>query len=85
MAPTIQQAKKVIPAGDTARKTADAINQHAELITFGQLQHRTVSQLASEDLVAGRMFYCTNETGGAVPVFCDGTNWRRVTDRAVAS
>lgn len=29
--------------------------------------------------------YCTDEAGGAVPVFCDGTNWRRVTDRAVVS
>lgn len=29
--------------------------------------------------------YCTNEAGGEVPVFSDGTNWRRVTDRAVMS
>jgi len=34
---------------------------------------------------AGALRYCTNETGGAVMVFSDGTNWRRVTDRAVAS
>lgn len=29
--------------------------------------------------------YVTNETGGAVPAFSDGTNWRRVTDRAIIS
>lgn len=29
--------------------------------------------------------YCSDETGGATIVFSDGTNWRRVTDRAVAS
>lgn len=28
---------------------------------------------------------CIDETSGRVPVFCDGTNWRRVTDRAIAS
>jgi hypothetical protein len=35
--------------------------------------------------VAGAMIYVTNETGGAVPAFADGTNWRRVTDRAIVT
>lgn len=34
---------------------------------------------------AGKMIMVTDETGGYVPAFCDGTNWRRVTDRAVVS
>jgi hypothetical protein len=34
---------------------------------------------------AGQIAYVSNETGGAVLAFSDGTNWRRVTDRAVAS
>ncbi len=34
---------------------------------------------------AGAEAFCTNETGGAVPVFSDGTNWRRVTDRTIAA
>lgn len=33
----------------------------------------------------GAMAYITNESGGAVPAFCDGTNWRRVTDRNIIS
>jgi len=33
----------------------------------------------------GRMVYVSNESGGAVPAFSDGTNWRRVTDRAIVS
>lgn len=33
----------------------------------------------------GRMIYVSDETGGAVVAFSDGTNWRRVTDRAVVS
>lgn len=29
--------------------------------------------------------YVSDEAGGAVPAFSDGTDWRRVTDRAVIS
>jgi hypothetical protein len=36
------------------------------------------------DWTAGQI-YVTDEAGGAVPAFSDGTNWRRVTDRAVVS
>ena len=32
-----------------------------------------------------RLIYVSDEAGGAVPAFNDGTNWRRVTDRAVVS
>lgn len=32
---------------------------------------------------AGALAFCTDETGGAVPVFSDGSDWRRMTDRAV--
>jgi len=35
--------------------------------------------------IAGAMIYVTNETGGPVPAFADGTNWRRVTDRAIVT
>jgi len=48
-----------------------------------QLPSYTVAGLPTG--AAGDMAYCTNETGGAIPVFSDGTNWRRVTDRAVAA
>lgn len=34
---------------------------------------------------AGAMIYVTDESGGAVPAFSDGSDWRRVTDRAVIS
>lgn len=33
--------------------------------------------------VVGRMIYVTDDVGGAVPAFSDGSNWRRVTDRAI--
>jgi hypothetical protein len=34
---------------------------------------------------AGGFIYVSDESGGAVPAFADGTNWRRVTDRAIVS
>ncbi|HBR99392.1 MAG TPA: hypothetical protein DD979_18745 [Gammaproteobacteria bacterium] len=34
---------------------------------------------------AGAMIYVSDEAGGAVPAFSDGSNWRRMTDRAVVS
>lgn len=48
-----------------------------------QLPSYTVSTLPNT--VAGDLALCTNETGGSVVVFYDGSNWRRMTDRAVAS
>jgi hypothetical protein len=50
-----------------------------------RLVNRTVSQLQSTVVSIGSTAFCTNESGGSVPVFYDGTNWRRVTDRAVIS
>ena len=44
-----------------------------------------VANLPDAGAYTGAMVYCSDETGGAVPVFSDGTVWRRVTDRVVAS
>lgn len=49
-----------------------------------QLQSHAKADLPSAS-PEGQMIYVTDETGGAVPAFSDGTNWRRVTDRAVVS
>lgn len=35
--------------------------------------------------VPGEIIFVNDETGGAVLAFSDGTNWRRVTDRAIVS
>lgn len=44
----------------------------------------TVASLPSAN-PAGRALFISDESGGAVLAFSDGTNWRRVTDRAVVS
>jgi hypothetical protein len=45
----------------------------------------TVAGVPSAAAGAGQIIYVSNETGGAVLAFSDGTNWRRVTDRVVVS
>lgn len=51
-----------------------------------RLKSYTVATLPTASAAgAGATAYATDETGGAIPVFSDGTNWRRVTDRAVAA
>lgn len=48
-----------------------------------QLTGYTVATVPT--VISGGMIYVSDETGGAVPAFSDGTNWRRVTDRAIVS
>lgn len=45
----------------------------------------TVSGVPAAADWQGSLIYVSNESGGAVPAFSDGTNWRRVTDRAIIS
>ena len=44
----------------------------------------TVATLPSA-VTPAQVVYVSNESGGAVLAFSDGTNWRRVTDRAIVS
>ncbi len=46
----------------------------------------TVAELPAAALFSnGAHLFVTDEVGGAIPAFSDGTNWLRVTDRAVVS
>lgn len=64
------------------QRHADAVNSIYDGPT---LPSYTVGTLPSASGWARRMVYVSDEAGGAVPAFSDGTNWRRVTDRAVVS
>ena len=52
-------------------------------IKTGSYTVATLPSAASAGRGAGT--YCTDETGGEIPVFSDGTNWRRVSDRTIAA
>ena len=47
----------------------------------------TVATLPAVPPIANGIYMIgvSDETGGAVPAFSDGTNWRRVQDRAIVS
>jgi len=57
---------------------------YVEFSSVAVLASFTVSTLPTA-YPTGGLALCTNETGGATVVFYDGTNWRRVQDRAIAS
>ena len=49
------------------------------------LPAHTVVNVPNASDYTGAMVYITDEAGGAVVAFSDGTNWRRVTDREIIS
>lgn len=64
------------------------INQWIEWLdgNRGQLDTFNVADLPSaSDRGIGHMVYVLDETGGSVPAFSDGSDWRRVTDRNIVS
>ena len=65
---------------DLANTTADIDDYLAAPV----LPIYTVGTLPTAATV-GRLIYVSNESGGAVPAFSDGVNWRRVTDRAIVT
>lgn len=72
----------VIRPGTTATVTCSSTKVTADVPVV--LKSYTVAGVPSAATIgAGGMIYVTDETGGAIPAFSDGTNWRRVSDRAV--
>ena len=49
------------------------------------LQSVTVATVPPAVGYTGSIIFVSNETGGATVAFSDGTNWRRVQDRAIIS
>lgn len=50
-----------------------------------KLKQLTVAELPAASVWTGAIVFVTDETGGAVTAFSDGTNWRRTQDRAIVS
>lgn len=50
-----------------------------------KLKSYTVATVPDATIYTGAIIYVSDETGGAVTAFSDGTNWRRTSDRAVVS
>jgi hypothetical protein len=95
MAGVIRPAGKVYVNPQTGRITLEfdaflsalinAVNavSQGSLVATKSYTVATVPSAATEG--AGRVIYVSDEAGGAVLAFSDGTDWRRVTDRNVIS
>lgn len=70
-------------------KFYDRTTNHFTITNEGVLSPCTIPSStvagAGSAATAAQWKYITNESGGAVPAFSDGTNWRRCTDRAIIS
>jgi len=64
---------------------SNPLDIHKYATELVKAQSYTVAGLPSASVGAGTMVFVSNESGGAVVAFSDGTNWRRVTDRVIVS
>lgn len=74
-------------SGGVAAAEAFRIKADKSLVSKGPIGHTsyTVAGVPAASSYTGSTIYVSNESGGAVIAFSDGTNWRRVTDRAIIS
>lgn len=73
---------------NTPRFGVGTASPTTQLHVGGPLRIGTFAKASLPDAVAtgaGTILMVSDETGGPVPAFSDGTNWRRVTDRAIVS
>ncbi len=71
-----------------ARAMADDISRELRARTRGfpvALASFVKTDLPDATRWTGSWIFVTDDVGGSIPAFSDGTNWRRATDRAVIS
>ena len=82
-------ARLVLPAAGPSwlKAFADSIVRAFKLPMDAplRLQSFAKADLPDDPLHTGGLVYITNEAGGPTIAFYDGTDWRRVQDRAVVS
>ena len=79
---------RMIASGGTASAGQGTLTFTAANIVFNAVPvvpTYTVAGVPSASTYARGIIYVSNETGGATIAFSDGTNWRRVADRAIVS
>jgi len=83
----IAEDGKTAPASDVLQTFFDDLVLKMDTLLGDQglnLPSYAVANVPTATPFAGLIFI-TDEAGGSVPAFSDGTNWRRVTDRAIVS
>lgn len=85
-----EQAGKPVRATGRLQGFFNDIEQKFNKFLLGSSGVRVPTYLKTElppvpDATNPSIIYVSNEAGGAVLAFSDGTNWRRSTDRAIVS
>ena len=86
-----QQADPIVEGVIASRQFQTFIDDLVQKLNqslFGdqvELTSYTVATLPAVDPNRPGMIFVSDESGGAVMAFSDGTDWRRCTDRAVVS
>lgn len=71
--------------GALNQKGQSLIESIALVLNSGILNSYTVATVPDATKSEQNIIYVSDETGGAVPAFSDGTNWLRATDRTIIS
>lgn len=77
--------QNIIEDGAATRQFQDYIEDVTRHINGTANQIYTVATVPEAAKHTGFIIFVSDETGGATLVFSDGTDWRRVQDRAVIS
>ena len=86
-----QQADPIVEGVIASRQFQNFVDDLVQKLNqslFGnqvELTSYTVATLPDVDPARPGMIFVSDESGGAVPAFSDGTDWRRCTDRAVVT
>lgn len=76
----------ILATGGGSKRMEIDSNGHTAFEGAVRLKSHTVTSLPSASVAgAGAMIFATDEIGGAIPVFSDGVDWRRVSDRSTVS
>jgi hypothetical protein len=76
-----------VMSGGSAAGEAMRLRSNKSMTVQGPLVFKsyTVATVPTASSYTGGQIYVSDESGGAVMAFSDGTDWRRVTDRAIIS
>lgn len=65
--------------------STDVVERDGSVPFTGPVEVPSYTVAGLPSVGTAQIIYVSDETGGAVLAFSDGTNWRRVTDRAIVS
>lgn len=82
---TVAESANMVISFGTVDQTAERGDYEYLSETYGQTTDSYTVSALPNPAQQGQMIFVSDETGGATMAFSDGSNWRRITDRAIVS